>query len=231
MKERPILFSGAMVRAILAGEKTQTRRVVKPQPCGSEEEMWSPHSYGPVHLVRDGEFVMRNGEPVEIGWGASNRDGDSAFVCPYGKPGDRLWVRETFTVGEGYIYRAEWEENCPNVSLQGLWNPPIFMPRAASRITLEITVVRVERLKSISEGDAKAEGSLGMYFKVGTARKEEHFATAKEAFEHLWKSINGPTSWDLNPWVWVVEFRRLSPADEVGGAPAVPVSGPENLNA
>jgi len=207
MKERPILFSGALVRAILAGEKTQTRRVVKLTDSGRVKESGSARNW---HLD----------------------DPNAVFACAYGKPGDRLWVRETFAtqpVGVGFIYRST-NLNYLFSSAEGRgWKPSIFMPRAASRITLEITGVRVERLNSISEEDAMYEGA-------GSLLAEHEYLDGnpdqyRRCFEMLWESINGPGSWYLNPWVWVVEFRRLCSADEAGGTPAVPVSGPENLNA
>jgi len=166
MKERPILFSGPMVRAILDGSKTQTRRVVKPQPSG----VFCP-AVGPYHPSR----ANRQGEafPAPETYGASDEDED--YPCPYGQPGDRLWV---------------------------------FMPRRLCRITLEIVSVRVERLDDIGEDDAKAEGApceLGELERLILGAKARY----RSGFIRLWESINGPGSWDLNPWVWVVEFRRI----------------------
>lgn len=168
MKERPIILSGPMVRAILAGAKTQTRRVVKPQAMGQ---------WGPV------------------------------VPCPYGRPGDRLWVREAWRpVHGGYSdlgarYRADFERD------QTVWRPSIHMPRWASRITLEVTGVRVERLQDISEADAQAEGSFEWAAEQDTPVRD--LDEARLVYLQLWQSINGPASWDADPWVWVVEFRRL----------------------
>ena len=223
MKERPILFSAPMVRALLAGTKTQTRRIVK---------------------ARDLEWM-------DVHQGL--REPDNAERCPYGQPGDRLWVRETWQVaretldyetgGEydvfewpdelgdprlhlngdarfgmkaGLFYVADGEHKNPSVfyNLTGIdnktilrpreitWRPGIHMPRWASRITLEITGVRVERLQDISEADAIAEG----------ARNSLHLPGgrfARENFGHLWWTINGDGSWKSNPWVWVVEFKAI----------------------
>lgn len=237
MKERPILFSAPMVRAILDGSKTQTRRVVKPQPS----EQWAPHSYGEVHKIReDGEFVMRNGSPVVIGFGPSNWDGDEAYACPYGQPGDRLWVREAFrhidfTHIDGiYSCATQYEADkaigkrkSGGIEIMdfriGL-RPSIHMPRWASRIDLEITGVRVERLQDISEEDALAEGiarpedmsdatleALDVYTKGAERSAFNALNHPIRQYRRLWESINGPGSWDANPWVWVIEFRRIKP--------------------
>jgi hypothetical protein len=169
-----------MVRAILDGRKTQTRRVVKPKK-------W---------MLND--------------W--------SGLACPYGAPGDRLWVRETFTCVAGpdilpgrVVYRADEPE------LDVRWTPSIHMPRYRSRILLEVEDVRAERLNHISGADAVAEGIEAYGQLVGnsvfttfrdylTGAKDR---AARQSFETLWESINGPGSWAANPWVWVVEFRRL----------------------
>lgn len=189
--ERPILFSGAMVRAILDGKKTQTRRVVKPQP---------PADWVPSPWPYDG-----------AAW--------SDRRCPYGAPGDRLWVRETWApispdeerrpIRECRIeYRADtsaarpggWDEDTDDPEA-ARWRPSIHMPRWASRLTLEVTGVRVERVQDISEDDARAEG---VYPYADNPRR---------FFQELWNSINGARGygWNSNPWVWVVEFRRVAP--------------------
>lgn len=193
MKERPILFSGEMVRAILDGRKTMTRRVVKPQP---EQDTDCPY---------------------HIGTGIERK----ARTCPYGKLGDRLWVRETWRGKEwGYdrprevIYRAS--DDCygnprettthPDVK----WTPSIYMPRWASRITLEITNVRIERLQDISEEDADFEGISSSFGNWKNYTDQSVVCqTSKASFRTLWESINGPVSWGINPWVWVVEFKRV----------------------
>lgn len=190
MKERPILFSAPMVRAILEGRKTQTRRVAKGTRAeGVSRCHWS--GTGWAHLAAHGGCTC---QPV---------------ACPYGKPGDRLWVREAWAVQHEYDAFAPSEigasarwHYAATEDLGGLRKrPSIFLPRRGSRITLEITDVRVERLQEISDADALAEGcDSGHNFGDGSACT---------AFGMLWESINGPKSWDANPWVWVVEFRRV----------------------
>lgn len=177
MKERPIILSAEMVRAILAGRKTQTRRVIteRYQQCLSPED-----------------------EP-------------EAFLefCPYGQPGDRLWVRETW----GWFSKQfEWGD-CRGVSYKAdnafapkyqTFRPSIHMPRWASRITLEIVSVRVERVQDISEEDAKAEGVIPLEPRTGLYRCE---------FERVWDSINAKRGcgWNSNPWVWAIMFKRVQP--------------------
>jgi hypothetical protein len=196
MKERPILFSAPMVRAILDGRKTQTRRVCKVQPVVRPD--LSPS--GLLAWLVDAGTYMFGDKPMP------------EFVnrCPYGRPGDHLWVREAFVfclddkfgpIPDSVIYRADEG----NADWSHGWKPSIHMPRCASRILLEITSVRVERLNDISEADARAEG----YAEIpGSANQMAPAAW----FEGLWESINGPGSWNDNPWVWVVEFRRVSDA-------------------
>jgi hypothetical protein len=199
LAERPILFSAPMVRALLAGTKKQTRRIVKPQPDHS-----GPGDSGAS------EFIARK------------------MRCPYGKPGDLLWVRETFgrcwDDGDGgytaipshagspdrYFYRADFPVNDDDGGRR-VWRPSIHMPRVASRIMLEVTGVRVERLQAISEADAKAEGAPCVDDFSG---REVLFPAAcnvgsyRIGYRVVWESINGPDSWSVNPWVWVMEFRR-----------------------
>ena len=210
IKERPIIFSGDMVRAILDGRKTQTRRVVK--------------------AARD-----RNGSgcelaPCEIAGEVNGADPDYSF-CPYGQPGDRLWVRESFCEAlSNYeeereqttvYYRADgqevvvddgdgYAETNKDGTLKSPWKPSIHMPRWASRITLEITDIRVERLQDISEEDAQAEGApleLGVLERTILGAKARY----RSGFVRLWESINGPGSWDANPWVWCISFKRVTP--------------------
>lgn len=197
MKFHPILFSGPMVRAILEGRKTQTRRMMKPQPyrSGTGTWFWSPNKN--VHHVGDDgmfQFVV------------------SSMSCPYGRPGDRLWVRETFAPNlvlplsdrepGDFIYRADLQGGVTKYSAQ--WKPSIFCTRAASRITLEIVAVRVERLNDITEADAMAEGPTPSI--VGADL--DHIKW-RAGYATLWEIINGAGSWDKNPWVWVIEFKRI----------------------
>ena len=220
MKERPILMSAPMIRAILSGTKTQTRRISNPHQKGGRR------------------YFNTDGSPR------------TDCIYPYGAHGDLLWVREAFrfpdsfngdspkTVGDrcliaGYPkpwapthYEADgWRDNWMNVGTSpgsvtaGKLRPGIHMPRWASRITLEIVSVRVERLQDISEEDAIAEGVYcesedeisfngPWYINAGDS---QGYATAKSCYEALWDSINGEGSWEKNPWVWVIEFRRILP--------------------
>lgn len=199
MKERPILFSGAMVRAILNGEKTQTRRVVKPQPADV------PITNG----SRDGMYTAWPNADACLEWADVVSDPTyyaQAGFCPYGQPGDRLWVRETFAYHFGELrYRADELPESYYAGAKG-WRPSIFMPRALSRITLEIVGVRVERVQDISMYDAMDEG-------VGKPRYSqfEKGSHLVGAFRDLWDEINEKRGygWTVNPWVWVVEFKRI----------------------
>lgn len=178
MKERPIIFSTEMVRAILNDRKTQTRRVIKPQPL----------SLNPY---------LRGNASIEIDIGQKHKP--QWIKCPYGQPGDRLWVRESWHIDEddpqNPYYKAE--EKHPEIFPK--WNSPIHMPRWASRITLEITKVRVERLQEISEYNALKEGC-----------QSELMFSARTNFIGLWNSLHKKEyRWEDNPWVWVVSFKRV----------------------
>lgn len=222
MKARPILFNGDMVRAILDGRKTQTRRVIKPQP----------------HDIAD-----RSSEEVNAAW----QEGFIPVKCPFGKVGDLLWVRESFNLVT-YDELHPRESPNPMEQMKGYmnnhlvfaaggvtyhpihgkarWKPSIHMPRWASRITLEITGVCVERLQDISEDDALAEGLWtgvwgedGYWVSVGEPDFENESNVHYDEYGHngihpeirayrqLWESINGLKSWDANPWVRVIEFK------------------------
>lgn len=226
MKERPILFSAPMVRAILAGQKTQTRRVVKPQ--------------GAHHLF---PFLDLPGNPTgEWAWCSSSHVVSRHIHCPYGQPGDRLWVKETWAdLTETHGARWErfndetrryergvdpfvWYRADGDLSDKGdgnihyaPWRPSIFMPRWASRIQLEVVSVRVERLNDISEDDCWAEGIVEVMHLLDNFSQAEMakrlglcLEDAKPLYAQFWESINGTGSWDANPWVWVVEFRRVA---------------------
>ncbi len=206
-RERPILFSGPMVRAILEGRKTVTRRAVKPQPdfLGSMVDPNTPF------------------KTLDAGLHAR-------ITCPHGQPGDRLWVREAWAAdaqvdaiaprdlsqGEPIWYPADFsvrQTGCSMIS-KGRGRPSIHMPRWASRILLEIIAVRVERLQDISEEQALAEGVRGEpcdHARQACADIGCWGDTAKGAFGFLWESLNGEGSWAANPWVWVVEFKRVTP--------------------
>lgn len=203
MRERPILFSAPMVRAILDGRKTQTRRIVK------NADYYACISGDCPHETQ------------------SECDKSMPRFCPYGIPGDRLWVRECWTPDhrdfyphfpavykadaaynydrneKGEVYSPEQKSWYPY-----RWRPSIHMPRWASRITLEVVGVRVERVQDISEADAEAEG-FERTFAADGSEYGAGLTTATEAFAALWSKITGPASWSENPWVWVVEFRRI----------------------
>jgi hypothetical protein len=183
--ERPILFTTPMVQSILDGRKTQTRRVMKIQPDGRGTRCTNVY------------FEDWHGRELK---------------CPYGKIGDVLWVRETWSKTDSghIIYRAT------NKGFNPIWKPSIFMPKEACRIRLEITNIRVERLQDISEEDAIAEG-IGAGFQMNAGWPDyQHIKngvcsltqdTAEMSYASLWESINGNGSWSKNPWVWVIEFR------------------------
>jgi hypothetical protein len=225
-RERPILFSGEMVRTILEGRKTQTRRVIKPQPDPQGDNGGLLREIVPSLLANRGDlFDVRY-------------DGDNprAIRCPHGQPGDLLWVRETHITGHEVIdgdlqycdengaelplkvwYRADnepffWTDDEGWRTEKVPWKPSIHMPRWASRITLEITGVQVERLQEISIDDVLAEGISevtdgphgNQYWREDTGFR----------FADLWDLINGSKkngSWNDNPWVWVISFRRIKP--------------------
>lgn len=207
MKERPILFSGPMVRALLNGSKTQTRRIVKNAPAFAGDEANSAAGHA-------GEYFEK-------------------LACPYGVPSDRLWVKETHrffdqvwaadAMESAVQYRADNEvRGCVDRKViakptpaNGDWKPSIFCTRQASRIDLEITDVRVERLNDISKADAITEGiETGEYgFKLyGELEKINQWTKADPvwSYQTLWESINGAGSWALSPWVWVISFRRIN---------------------
>lgn len=222
MKEHPILFKGEMVRAILAGRKTQTRRLVNPQPARLEKypasEPW---------LGLDGVWYWKNGEVVY---------NQNAQKCPYGQPGDGLWVRESFfhePAEDGLpsetIYRADMsaevlaEEKRQGVPAHLRWVQSIHMPRKLSRINLMNESVRVERLQSISREDAAAEGmcylaEIGFDMRMpkgpdkGLKVIQSH-QWPEQNYARYIDAINGPGTWASNPWVWVIGFPAYQQAE------------------
>ncbi len=217
MKERPILFSGPMVRAILERRKSQTRRVVNPQPPAGCGRISVGH-FHPTIVDRDGEL-----QPGPEVFGAFDEDTWS-IRCPYGEPGDRLWVRETWAVDGWYDdvsvreigemhrndtlttqlwYAADGDLGEPGEGNAGRWRPSIYCFRWASRITLEVASVAFERLQEITEEDAIAEGipTDGTGAALNWNRRHD--------FRDLWDSINGKRpgcAWEDNPTVWVIGF-------------------------
>lgn len=218
MKERPILFSAPMVRAILAGDKTQTRRIIK-RPPNDPHHLRIIGPSGAVHYTRpEGDKLVEEARQTS-GYRVLTCAEWLAEQCKLGRPGDRLWVRETWGYNPDHpgmpwhaCYRAD-----PGMEYDGIkWKPSIHMPRAACRIKLEITGVRVERLQSISREDSAAEGTCHLSREEyseklddGTTVIQKHM-WPEENFGRLWEKINGAGSWQANPWVWVVEFRRIS---------------------
>ena len=244
MKERGMIFNSEMVRAILDGRKTQTRRIMKVQPESNQLGLL---------LITDS---TKHSDIGKSHWAESNATGNHVrsklFSSPFGAVGERIWVRETWaTLGNedgcyvdwednlckgdersaARIYRASceqrpgdyglwsipddayWKPHTKEHKFEGAWRPSIHMPRWASRILLEITDVRVERLNAISEEDARAEGIIdggclncGEPEPCGCANPEPD---ATDAFAYLWQSIYGQDNWNANPWVWVIEFKRV----------------------
>lgn len=189
-KERGIIFSSEMIQAIIDGRKTQTRRVIKPQPKDAAD------FFG---------WILPDYEKIAFGF-----DGvDSYHRNKYGKVGDLLYVKEAFTsiptvlhkagyptIGEKYIYKFGNEKYASDIK----WKSPRFMPKSAARIWLEITDIRVERLHDITSNDIKAEG---------VSYTVDYYPNLIDLWQNLWVKIKGQNSWDANPWVWVIEFRRV----------------------
>lgn len=220
MKERPIIFNTTMVKAIIEGRKTQTRRLVKPQPKFFKGNAGG-HWWRCTHvqsMVRVEEELQNPGEYYK---------GFIDEVNPFGKKGDRLWVRETFRFYDSdECPHADFPCGCPRNGTPLFkashdcgdgekWKPSIHMPRSASRIMLEITKIRIEQLNQISNQDAVQEGLLklpasGRYV---VNRGDQYFGAAStnptEVFKWMWESIYGSRAWELNPWVWVVEFNVI----------------------
>ncbi|MGP2644820.1 hypothetical protein ACTVKS_15350 [Serratia bockelmannii] len=224
MKERPVIFNGEMVRAIIDGRKTQTRRVMKVQPSEHFHPMnmsleldYSARWYTPGVIDKDGYLQPATGQVFGVA------GEDEGYACPFGAVGDLLWVRETWSSDFANYYPNDrvWyaadNNRCSDIEVvngvRGIyspesdvhvpfrWRPSIHMPRWASRITLEITGVRVERLNDISDGDAISEGCSTADMKSGEC--------VADVFARLWSSIYGGDSWNANPWVWVIEFKPV----------------------
>ncbi len=223
VKERGILFNGDMVKAVLSGVKTQTRRPIKPQPSSNDVAL-----YG--RGITCGELdYFETGSPSGYGFESE----DYQWKSPFGKPGDLLWVREAFRVHIDDVpfninYRAddtvrelyelagpEWPDDRIHKLCDWVWRPSIHMPRWASRITLAVTAVRVERVQDISEADAIAEGFCERTWRAGlpdtSSGDNVNHLSAGGAFRETWDSIYAKKGfdWAANPWVWVVEFEKL----------------------
>jgi hypothetical protein len=203
--ERPILFSGEMVRAILDGRKTQTRRIFKPENINIGQHIAGGFYYHTFAKNKGGVYCNGQGQFNPESW---------LHYCPYGQPGDKLWVRETWQANDVDIERKdksaiEYRATSFVETLDG-WKPSIHMPRWASRILLEVVNVRVERVQDISGNDCIAEGiERGVEGGSVCHFRDEIVSGAVECYKYLWDSINAKRgySWESNPWVWVVEFQ------------------------
>ena len=223
MNEHPILFSRPMVRAILEGRKTQTRRVVKFKNTffkGITGQVQEHHDMKTCYPMPNGGFVFWSFDPGKQFSDLAYENSGDGIRCPYGEPGDRLWVRETWSASPGCIaikyqpdvlYRADTYPAIPHK-----WRPSIFMPRWASRIALEIVNVRVERVGDISTNDALAEGvektnSARDYWAYRDYTGNGQDLSPCMSYQSLWESINASRGfgWDVNPWVWILDFKRL----------------------
>jgi hypothetical protein len=224
VKERPILFSTPMVKDILEGRKMVTRRVVKPDEWVNDYDKLGCGIYNPALTDKNGDLF-----PGPDTFGIIADDGELCLKSPYGKPGDILWVRETFEILDYWedsksvhvLYEGgatavchlndsewkkfmNWQERCER-------KPSLFMFKSICRLKLEIVSIGVERLQDIAEEDAKREGIYECTDPLGGWTYKDSFGwpTAKEAFQALWISINGAESWEANPWVWVISFRKI----------------------
>nr|WP_041930735.1 hypothetical protein [Pantoea ananatis] len=238
MRERPILLNAEMVRAVLDGRKTQTRRIIQSPAKNMQVRGHECISYRAPgdKWYQDYVFSMRD----RSGTWQDYKHEQFLAKCPFGAVGDRLWVRETFRVHSRatdvatLVYKASeqqsWTqqvhrvpiEKCNKPAVIDTWTPSVHMPRWASRITLEITGVRVERLNSISHRDACREGLFreeynwrenefpldDIAYRTSSAAKTR-YSCPKRCFQELWQSIYGVDSWQANPWVWVIEFKRV----------------------
>lgn len=205
MKERPILMSAPMVRAILEGRKTQTRRILKHQPPDDSYRLYRNVCATDRKIANKTHWLKEGAIPGSVA------DGKQPYFTRPFQPGMRLWVKEAISKpfhldAEAKKFTGFYKESDPDRRVT--WVSPIFMPRWASRITLEITEVRVERLKGISEADAKAEGCQPLTLADG-GWVPLSGTDWIGGYRRLWQEINGPGSWDLNPWVFAVSFRRI----------------------
>lgn len=194
MKQTPILFSTPMVQAILEGRKTQTRRTTGLYEVNIRPSDWECYGTTTIKQINNGKVTEHFGVWFED-VNSPHRGTDAK--CPYGQPGDVLWVRETWLLRDKYN-RYYYKADNASPFAYWRWRPSIHMPKAAARIWLRVADVRVERLQSITQEDAKAEGV------------KYHPPFAVQDFFNLWRTINGLESLEANPWVWVVTFEVLS---------------------
>ena len=193
MRKRPVLMHARSIKGIMEGRKSQTRRIVKPQP----PERWTQHEFTAPDMVRWAYQLP------SLDW--------HTVKCPYGQPGDRLWVRETWCLGgedgKKVLYRATEGSDAD------CWRPSIHMPRWASRLTLEVANVRVERVQDISYSGITREGVIpelrpGLDVSIDGELSDMGLSAVRDQFKRLWDDTNGKGAWDRNDWVWVVEFKK-----------------------
>ncbi len=215
-KERPILFSAPMIVALLDGRKSMTRRQIRIDDMPLTAKQVGKRQRG---IPSNASNVRLLGEYLKCDAPDGSATASCRVTCPYGFIGDTLWVRETWWHNEsipganGVAYRADGE--MPRHMEGSRWRPSIFMPRWASRITLEITGIKVERVADISEDDAKAEGistSVVDPCPRGEPFNAKNYGTARDAFADLWRIINGDASWESNPWCWCISFKKVDHA-------------------
>jgi len=221
-QERPVLFNEAMVRAIVDGRKSVTRRpVTVPWSKG-----FRCQPYEPWFVESDGELHVDCSNWKDSFGGGDYREFASCMPCPFGRVGDRLWVRETWAIAAGprrgidlepmsakntaIVYREDWNKNQPDLPLDGCWSPSIHMPKWAARIWLQVLSVRVERLHEITESDAKLEGMAGDgAYGIGHIPSWQRSPRVYD-FSVLWEDVYAKRGlgWNVNPWVWRIEFKR-----------------------
>lgn len=218
IKERPILFSGPMIDALRAGRKTQARRVIKQSYNGCFTD-GGPHPcpIDPLYVTAAEWQAQHPNAAYADRWMFACSTLETTWLkCPYGMPGDRLWVKESFVRLDPTHPDGLWRYKADVLHANYPFTSPLFMPRAASRILLEVVRVQVERVQQISEADAVAEGIYwaGSYdgYVADSDGRCYHGSSAVRSYEKLWVSINGPGSLDSDPWVWVVEFKVIEPA-------------------
>lgn len=231
-KERPIFFDGPNVRALLVGSKSVTRQLMKPQP--DQDTTVTVEHFDATVINRQGEE-----EPGPEIFGAWWRDGEAGCKCPFGQPGDRLWVKEAWSsdFARHYPYTDVWyradDDRAYEINdldgVRGIWSPEhkvhvpfswrsgVLMDRRASRTLLEIISIRAEQLQSITEEQAIAEGvrvhrdGSGTFVgREGPGKLVTPWPTAKEALANQWDSLHGHGSWESNPWVWCIEIRKVA---------------------
>lgn len=224
IKERPIIFSGPMVRAILSGRKSQTRRIIKPQP--SENCTGFSPAISGEHWIEQLPVKVPAGMLHPRHGAVDTTISGNSLRCPYAPVGARIWVREAYLVrgaGKIPVYKADLSavDAAGFGAMYGGWKRSMYMPRWASRIMLEIIKIRVERVQELRETDAVAEGIepdgpvnrddlTSCWRNYDPHETAAYWNSPRDSFHSLWSAINGADSWNANPWVWVLEFRRVA---------------------